>query len=328
MNEAAETSVGLVTTIIPVYNRPGMLREAVASVVRQTYRPIEIIIVDDGSTDETARVAEELASTNPFEVRTLHVLNGGPGWAREAGRHAARGEFIQYLDSDDLLLPRKFELQVSGLRMHLECGVAYGRTHTCVYGEAPDKRAWKRTGEQIETMFPSMLQSRWWATSTPLYRRVVLDQAGAWSHLKAEEDWEYDCRVACQGIRLHFCQEAVSIERAHSGSCLSRGGSRDPEKLFDRAEAHRLILGHARRAGVSSDSAEMQHFARELFLLARQCGAAGLPGEAKRLFGLAREASGPERACGIDFLAYRVAAGVLGWTLAGRAACRLDALKS
>jgi hypothetical protein len=327
MDGAAETSVGLVSTIIPVYNRSGMLREAVASVVRQTYRPIEIIIVDDGSTDETTRVADELASTHPFEVRALHVLNGGPGWAREAGRQVARGEFIQYLDSDDLLLPRKFELQVSGLRMHPQCGVAYGRTHTCVYGEAPDERPWKRTGEQIETMFPSMLQSRWWATSTPLYRRVVLDRVGAWSRLKAEEDWEYDCRIACQGMRLHFCQEAVSHERQHSGLRLSQGGSRDPEKLRDRAEAHRLILGHAQRAGISSDSAEMQHFARELFLLARQCGAAGLPDEAKRLFGLAREASGSERACGIDFVAYRAAAGVFGWTLAGRVACSLDALR-
>ena len=60
MSGAAETSVGLVSTIIPVYNRSGMLREAVASVVRQTYRPIEIIIVDDGSTDETTRVADSL----------------------------------------------------------------------------------------------------------------------------------------------------------------------------------------------------------------------------------------------------------------------------
>jgi len=316
MDGAAETSIGLVSTIIPVYNRSGMLREAVASVVRQTYRPIEIIIVDDGSTDETPRVADELESTYPFEVRALHVLNGGPGWAREAGRQLARGEFIQYLDSDDLLLPLKFELQVSGLRIHPQCGVAYGRTEP-----------WRRTGEHIETMFPSMLQSRWWGTSTPLYRRVVLDRAGAWSRLKAEEDWEYDCRIACQGMRLHFCQEAVSHERQHSGSRLSRGGSRDADKLRDRAEAHRLILGHAQRASIASDSPEMQHFARELFLLARQCGAAGLPDEAKRLFGLAREASGPERACGIDFLAYRAAAGVLGWTLAGRAACSLDALK-
>jgi glycosyltransferase involved in cell wall biosynthesis len=106
---------GLVSTIIPVHNRPALLREAVASVLAQTYRPIEIIIVDDGSTDETGREAEALAEKYS-EVHSIHRQNGGPGAARETGRLAARGEFTQYLDSDDLLLPTKFELQVAGLR--------------------------------------------------------------------------------------------------------------------------------------------------------------------------------------------------------------------
>ena len=97
---------GLVSTIIPVHNRPSLLREAVASVLAQTYRPIEIIIVDDGSTDETGREAEALAECHS-EVRAIHRENGGPGAARETGRLAARGEFIQYLDSDDLLLPEQ-----------------------------------------------------------------------------------------------------------------------------------------------------------------------------------------------------------------------------
>src|SRR5207244_2098618 len=119
---------GLVTTIIPVYNRAPMLREAVASVIAQTYRPIEIVIVDDGSTDETPAAISELVSTHP-EVRATRRANGGPGLARETGRQLARGEFIQYLDSDDLLLPRKFEWQVAALRRSSECGVAYGITH-------------------------------------------------------------------------------------------------------------------------------------------------------------------------------------------------------
>src|SRR6516162_5891082 len=106
---------GLVSTIIAVHNRPLLLREAVASVLAQTYRPIEIIIVNDGSTDETGREAEALAVIHP-EVRAIHRENGGPGAARETGRLVAQGEFIQYLDSDDLLLPSKFERQVAGLR--------------------------------------------------------------------------------------------------------------------------------------------------------------------------------------------------------------------
>src|SRR4029077_15525036 len=118
---------GLVSAIIPVHNRPTQLREAVESVLAQTYRPVEIIIVDDGSTDETGREAEALAEAHS-EVRVIHRQNGGAGAARETGRLAARGEFIQYLDSDDLLLPTKFELQVAGLRQHADCAVSYGKT--------------------------------------------------------------------------------------------------------------------------------------------------------------------------------------------------------
>src|SRR5215475_11301137 len=150
---------GLVSTVIPVHNRPLLLREAVESVLAQTYRPIEIVIVDDGSTDDTAQSIAALAAGYPSIVRHLRIPNGGPGAAREAGRLMANGEFIQYLDSDDLLLPRKFEMQVGGLRAHPECGVAYGRTRVYRVGDPPSNLSCKRTGERIETIFPSFLRS-------------------------------------------------------------------------------------------------------------------------------------------------------------------------
>src|SRR5258706_14621014 len=84
---------GLVSTIIPVHNRAMMLREAVASVIAQTYYPIEIIIVDDGSIDETARVADELAAQKPDGILVVHKFSVGPGSAREVGRQLATGEF-------------------------------------------------------------------------------------------------------------------------------------------------------------------------------------------------------------------------------------------
>jgi glycosyltransferase involved in cell wall biosynthesis len=319
---------GLVSTIIPVFNRPALLREAAASVVAQTYRPIEIIIVDDGSTDGTTfESAKSLVAAHPSIVRLVRIANGGPGAAREAGRLIADGEFIQYLDSDDLLLPRKFELQVCGLRSHPECDVAYGKTRFYRAGDSPGNSPWKRTGEHIETMFPSFLQSRWWDTSTPLYRRRVTDRAGEWLSLRSEEDWEYDCRVASQGIRLLYCPEYVSDTRTHSGDMLSRQGH-GAVKLRNRAEAHRIIFAHAQRAGIDYDVPEMKHFARELFLLARQCGAGGLAGEARLLFELARMASGTERSRGIDFLLYGTAARLVGWCAMGRFTCRLDRLRA
>jgi glycosyltransferase involved in cell wall biosynthesis len=318
---------GLVSIIIPVHNRPLLLRQAVASVLAQTYRPIEIIVVDDGSTDETGCEAEALAEAQP-EVHAIHRENGGPAAARESGRLAAHGEFVQYLDSDDLLLPIKFELQVAGLRRYGDCTVSYGKTRFYAYDDRPTDVAWKRTGEQISTMFPSFLQSRWWGTSTPLYRRNVTDLAGPWTELSNEEDWEYDCRIARNGGRLHYCDVFVSDERVILGHRLSTGGSSDPGKLRDRARAHRLILQHARAAGVSQETPEMQHFARELFLLARQCGAAGLGDEARILFELARQASGTERSRGIDFLLYRAGTRLVGWRAMGSLTCGLDRLRA
>jgi glycosyltransferase involved in cell wall biosynthesis len=318
---------GLVSTIIPVHNRPALLREAVASVLAQTYRPIEIIVVDDGSTDETVPVAKALAEAHP-EVRAIHRENGGPGAARETGRLAVRGEFIQYLDSDDVLLPRKFELQVAGLRQCIDCAVSYGKTRYYAYKDRPTDVAWKRTGERISAMFPSFLQSRWWGTSTPLYRRNVADLAGPWLELRNEEDWEYDCRIARNGGRLYYCDLFVSEERAVPGPRLSTTGSTDPEKLTSRAHAHKLILEHALWARISHETSEMRHFARELFLLARQCGAAGLADEARMLFELSRKASGTERSRGIDFLLYGGGARLVGWRAMGRLACRLDRFRA
>ena len=319
---------GLVSTIIPVHNRAALLREAVASVLAQTYRPIEVIIVDDGSTDQTVDACDLLAAEHPREVRVIHQANTGPGLAREAGRRIARGEFLQYLDSDDRLLPDKFALQVAGLSAHPECGVAYGKTRYLSADTAGGQAAWKRTGEKIEFMFPSLLQSRWWGTSTPLYRTSLLNTVGAWTALSNEEDWEYDCRVAATGVALYYVPEFISEERDHGGDRLSRGGTITASKLKHRAMAHQLIFQHAQRAGLDESAPEMQHFARELFLLSRQCGAAGLSAESRKLFALARQASGEGRARGWDFRLYKMLAGIVGWSTLGRWACHSDSLRN
>lgn len=323
-----EVVTGLVSTIIPVYNRPILVREAITSVLRQTYRPIEIIVVDDGSTDETVGVLQMVARENANDVRVLRQRNTGPGVAREAGTRGSRGEFIQYLDSDDLLLPRKFEWQVEGLRARLDCGVSYGMTRSYCFGEEPLNEAIRRTGEKIETMFPSFLKCRWWSTSTPLYRRKVVDAAGPWATLWNEEDWEFDCRVAALGAKLHYLPEFVSDRRLGGTDHLCTDGGRDPAKLRDRAKAHCLIYEHARRFGISLGAPEMRHFARELFLLSRQCGGAGLVEESAMLFGLARTATEPHRRSTVDFICYQTAARMLGWRTVGMIARALDECKS
>jgi hypothetical protein len=303
----------LVTTIIPVYNRPALLREAVASVLAQGYRPIEIVIVDDGSTDETGAVSAELARQHETIIRVLHIANGGPGRAREAGRLTARGDYIQHLDSDDLLLPRKFEIQVAALEAARDCGIAYGWTRFRHHDGRIEPLPWKRSGERITTMFPSMLTMRWWDTPTPLYRASLLVQAGPWTDLRIEEDWEYDCRLASGGVRLAFCADWVCEVREHAPVPATQNTMRD------RARAHVLVLAHARRGGLDPASPEMRQFARELFHIARQCGAAGLGRESRQLLALARSISPTA-----DILLYRMAAPLVGWCRLGRAAEWID----
>jgi hypothetical protein len=326
VHDCAEiTKAGCVSVIIPVFNRPVLLREAVESVLRQTYRPLEIIIIDDGSTDTTPQVIQALETSAPELVRSFRQANAGPGVARETGCQMAQGEFIQYLDSDDLLLPRKFEVQVTALNAHPECGIAYGKTQFVHIGEVAEQRAQRLTGHRHEFLFPKLLLGRWWYTNTPLYRRSVTDRIGPWTALWNEEDWEYDARAAALGTRLCFCDEFVSVQRSHQpDQHLCYQGASDPQKLRDRAQAHELILCHAREAGITVEQPEMQRFARELFLLSRQCGAAGLGAESKRLFELARKASTPLNCNGWDFRLYGTAASLLGWKRVGWLACYCD----
>ena len=214
---------GLVSTIIPVHNRPALLREAVASVLAQTYRPVEIIIVDDGSTDETGREAEALAEAHP-EVRAIHRENGGPGAARETGRLAARGEFIQYLDSDDLLLPKKFELQVAGLatdaviapsRMEKRASTLTATAPLMWHGSGPGS-GFRRCFHRFCSRVGGVHRPRFTGGD-------VTDLAGPWTELRNEEDWEYDCRIASNGGRLHYCDAFVSDETGYPRTSLEYG---------------------------------------------------------------------------------------------------------
>jgi len=287
---------GLVSTIIPVFNRPSLVVEAIESVLSQTYRPIEIIIVDDGSTDNTLDVLYSLEKIHP-EINVFSQANAGPGVARELGRQNARGEFIQYLDSDDLLLPEKFRLQVAALNEQPDCSVVYGKTESTLIGEPLKGLAMRKTGTKYVSMFPEFLRDRWWGTSTPLYRTSVLNTAGPWMDTLNEEDWEYDCRVASLGGKLAYVDEFVSHARRHDDH-LSDQGSTDPAKLKHRCLAQHQIYQHARNYmsldGRLTDinSEDWFFFSKAVFLLARQCASVGLTNQASSLIKLSIKVNG------------------------------------
>jgi glycosyltransferase involved in cell wall biosynthesis len=117
MNPGNEMS--LVSVIIPTYNRAKLLAEAMDSVRAQTYRPMELIVVDDGSTDDTGEVvqqwSEKVRGDQGLQVRYCYQENQGASAARNRGFLECRGEYVQFLDSDDSLCPGKISTQVAAL---------------------------------------------------------------------------------------------------------------------------------------------------------------------------------------------------------------------
>ena len=277
----------LVSVIVPVYNRTQLLEECVLSAQHQTYKKIEIIIVDDGSDDDaTPALISELARRN----RNIRIVtspdNEGPGGARNRGLEVASGRYVQYLDSDDLLRPRKIEAQVQLLQARPECGLSYCRTLR-PYCSNPDQ-PWARTGEDVGELLPSLLMQRPWGTLSVLWRRSVCDRIGKWSSTGVMEDWEYDCRAAILGTRAIYCPEPLAVIRDHDNNRASGLGVG-----FTRAVTRDYFIAHRNIYQALIAAGQRQHmmsvpFANKLFWIARMCGARGLREEACEALGMAR----------------------------------------
>ncbi len=117
-------SAGLVSVVIPTFNRAYCLPQTLASVLNQTYRDIEIVLVDDGSTDDTRQLVDRLCGNEP-RVRYVHQRNRGVSAARNLGLRTARGDYVALLDSDDVWLPWKLEAQLACLAQFPQAGMIW-----------------------------------------------------------------------------------------------------------------------------------------------------------------------------------------------------------
>ncbi len=272
--------MSIVSTIIPVYNRAGMVCDAVESVLRQTHQSIEIILVDDGSTDKTPETLRTLQLRHPVTIKLLRQNNAGPGAARNAGLDVATGEYVQYLDSDDVLHPKKFAMQIAALTANPDAGVCYCitlRTDPQTNGLVP----WARTAEHIDNIFPSFLPKRGWATLTPLWRRSACEAIGPWKPYRVMEDWEHDLRAGILGIRPVHVAEALCTVRDHGenrASGMNEGFTRDRMLYFFKA--HESIWSIMKEQGLT-DWSYLQQFSRTMFWISRMCGQRGLIVEAE-----------------------------------------------
>jgi len=197
-----ETPSELVSVIIPAFNAQGTLRRAVASVLAQTHEDFEVLIVNDGSTDATGAVADELAGEDD-RVRVIHKENGGPSHARNVGLSASRGQFIQFLDADDVILPHKFEVQIRALRDDPGAAAVYSQ---CASVDDFSGELYPATkGEAPLPLLDTLSYRNWFANMTPLLRRELVEQVGSFDNaLRGGEDYDYWIRCAKVGRFIYL----------------------------------------------------------------------------------------------------------------------------
>jgi hypothetical protein len=228
----------------------------------------------------------------------------------------ARGEFVQYFDSDDFLMPRKFEVQVKALHDHPECDIAYCRSSLIDQHGNTLREPSKWTGRKMDALFPALLVDRWWHTHTPLYRRSLCDKIGPWPD-KRPEDWDYDARAGALGARLIFCDEVLSCQRHHDGHRVSTWSFE--QYLPQEAWFLPRLYDCAIKARVPYDAPEMRHFVQWAFALSRAMAERNQVRTAEQLLTLAGTAGG-----GLTFgmLLYLWLSRLFGWRTVARFANR------
>jgi glycosyltransferase involved in cell wall biosynthesis len=210
-----------VSVVIPTYNRGELLCETIDSVLAQTYHDFEIIVVDDGSTDNTA----QLLSRYQDDVRLVYRAhkNCGVAATRNHGIRLARGEFLAFLDSDDRWLPQKLERQVQFADAHPEYGLI--ATEISSFNkrgvvEAQNKAATYRikNGHVVE----QLLFGNWIQTSTVLARRECVQAVGGFDEEVGQfgEDWLTWMRIASRSA-IYFLPEPLVEYRIHEESLSS-----------------------------------------------------------------------------------------------------------
>lgn len=267
---------GLVSVVIPAYNVGPHIAEAIESVLAQDYPQVEIIVVDDGSKDDTAEV---VASRYP-QVTLIRKENGGAATARNAGIRTARGEFVAFLDADDIWLPGKLTAQVDYLRAHPDVAMNCTGFSQWVSDEGgvfpepssviPDQA--RIPVDAIDSEFSGwiyhklLLRNFVW-TTTVVMRRSLIDKIGLYDEsFRLGQDYEYFLR-ASRETEIPRLSRAYALYRQHPGSATARG--------IDYNYAARIVERARQKWGLSSPNGECiseSEFRERLHKIHFMCG--------------------------------------------------------
>jgi glycosyltransferase involved in cell wall biosynthesis len=194
----------LVSVIVPVYNGELYLGSALQSIMEQDYHPLEVIVVDDGSVDGSREVAKSFK-----EVRYIYQTNQGQAQALNVGAEAARGEFLAFMDADDLWAPNKLAVQAGYLMEHPECGFTISRIQNFIDSSL-------EMDKQLENS-PLLMDEV--SLMALVVRKRVFEQLGGFDpsyRVGADMDWHFRAKDA--GIRMAVLPEVLLYRRIHNSN--------------------------------------------------------------------------------------------------------------
>lgn len=250
------TSQPFVSVVVPAYNVRHHIGEAIRSVQVQNFAELEIIVVDDGSKDNTGDfVAHEFP-----EVRLFRKLNGGAATARNMGMQAARGEYVAFLDADDVWLPGKLNAQIDYMEsrpdVDLVCG-GFSFWTAGEDGEFPDPNSLfppvvhaAAEPEKSGWIYHKLLLGNFVWTSTVVMRRSLMERLGEYDiRLRLGQDYDYWLR-ASRETEIHRLDAVMALYRRHAESATARGRGDGTN------HAVRIIQEAVRRWGLASPNGE------------------------------------------------------------------------
>lgn len=221
MNVGAAISV-----ILPTFNRSAYIRESVESVLAQSVSPLEVLVVDDGSTDDTATVVQSIKGP----VRYFRQKNQGSAASRNLGLQQARGEFIAFQDSDDIWTPGKLQMQCEFFSQHPDIDFVFGLMSNFEKPEDPYRPAiWdnacyeylRQIGAPIPDMAARLLAYSFVPTPTVMCRRTAIERVGGFDeHFRIAQDFDYWLRSTCS-CTWGFLNQILLRRRVHPGNIVN-----------------------------------------------------------------------------------------------------------
>ena len=266
-----------VSVIIPIFNRARMVTRAISSVLYQTYRDFEIIVVDDGSHDATPRVLKQF---NDRIISLTHPRNMGVSVARNTGIRAARSPLIALLDSDDYWLPQKLAVQTAFFHQHPEAVACQTEEYWMRHGRRvnPRKRHRKPSGNIFEPSLRLCLVS----PSAVMLRRSLIDEVGPFDEsMPACEDFDLWLRISAK-YPVHLIREFLVVKEGGHGDQLST--SIMGLDQFRIRALEKLILGGKLREG--QKRAALEELARKCRIYGNGCLKRGKRQEGSHYLGL------------------------------------------